>query len=370
MDWKRWEDVGGLILKGVPRDVLVSRTKTRTRGYKRNLLAALLLGCFLRTGETMEATRKTTSIWGREKCEWSEVRQEQGEDGITFRRWKRNDGNIKARVFVMHGIFEHSECYLEMGHALTREGFEVVAQDHWGHGRSKGERGVFENVEKLITPAVELIKKVIGEDEARGKQVPCFLLGHSLGGAICSVVAKEFSQDKDKKWPIRGVILSGAAFIPGPASASPFGVKGLYFLSRLGIVSRGIAATLATLSPKGPAAYIDETEICNDPEHISRIDKDPLYVRGATTNLVAYNSILLIQRAIDSLPLINFPVFCFYGDNDTICLPEGMKIVDNRLRQDIERQLKTYQNAKHDPMSGTAAELVYKDITKFIKSKL
>ena len=89
--------------------------------------------------------------------------------------------NRKATVVLVHGLAEHAGRYQRTGSLLAGEGYEVIAPDLFGFGRSGGDRGdvpswdhYFEQVERLI-------------DETRsGRDDPVALMGHSMGGLVAA----------------------------------------------------------------------------------------------------------------------------------------------------------------------------------------
>ena len=69
------------------------------------------------------------------------------------------------------------------------KGYEVVALDQRGFGFSEGTKGFIASPEQSrddILEYTELVNQKFG-----GKDVPHFMVGHSLGGAICMFAAAE-----------------------------------------------------------------------------------------------------------------------------------------------------------------------------------
>ncbi len=107
----------------------------------------------------------------------------------------------RATILVTHGLGEHSEPYHRLGGALAPAGYEVLAWDLRGHGRSDGKRGVLRSFDDF-TRDLDEIKKI-----AVQKGLPVYLLGHSMGGLItCKYVIDSSPQD------VKGLILSSPFF--------------------------------------------------------------------------------------------------------------------------------------------------------------
>eukprot|EP00850_Spirogloea_muscicola_P025253 SM002563S09129 [mRNA] locus=s2563:20:1545:- [translate_table: standard] len=89
-------------------------------------------------------------------------------------------GGIRALVLVVHGLNEHGGRYAAFAKALNLQGFGVFALDWIGHGGSDGLHGYVERLEYVISDVRTYLKMV----SMNHPNVPCFLFGHSTGGAI------------------------------------------------------------------------------------------------------------------------------------------------------------------------------------------
>ena len=61
---------------------------------------------------------------------------------VFVHRWLP-DGEVKAVVQIAHGLAEHSGRYARFAQRLTDHGYAVYANDHRGHGKTSGGRGLF-----------------------------------------------------------------------------------------------------------------------------------------------------------------------------------------------------------------------------------
>ena len=69
----------------------------------------------------------------------------------------------------------------------------MVGFDQRGFGQSEGIRGRVESFEHIINDHVKYIHKL---QEHHKYDVPMFLLGNSLGGAVCTMLDKQGEIDK------------------------------------------------------------------------------------------------------------------------------------------------------------------------------
>ena len=68
---------------------------------------------------------------------------------IVVHRW-----DVDAPRFVVllsHGYGEHARRYDHVAERLNEDGAVVYAPDHWGHGRSDGERALAEDLEGAVS---------------------------------------------------------------------------------------------------------------------------------------------------------------------------------------------------------------------------
>ena len=63
--------------------------------------------------------------------------------------WKTGESE-KAVIALVHGFGEHSGRYGHVAEAFNKRGYSVIAFDHRGHGKSKGQRGHTPDYEHLM----------------------------------------------------------------------------------------------------------------------------------------------------------------------------------------------------------------------------
>ena len=117
----------------------------------------------------------------------------------------RPEGEVKAAVFVVHGMEEHKERYEEFAQYLADRGIGVVIYDLPGHGDTSpredygffGSEFGWRNLASSVTETAMLTRQEF-------PNVPIILFGHSMG----TMLARTFLQLHDAM--VNGVILSGA----------------------------------------------------------------------------------------------------------------------------------------------------------------
>lgn len=169
--------------------------------------------------------------------------------GLMLHRRQWLVSNPRAIVFVLHGYAEHSGRYEAVAAHLNAAGFSVYSFDHQGHGRSGGDRAHVQSFDHYVIDALHYIRRVQSDFD---EPLPCFLLGHSMGGLVATQVmhasyvepkgaaasaAASSSADstaaaaseptplqrewRGRLWPWSGCILSAPALAPNPKDAKP-----------------------------------------------------------------------------------------------------------------------------------------------------
>lgn len=89
-------------------------------------------------------------------------------------------GGRRGTVGIHHGYGEHSGRYDHVATALVRAGYNVIALDARGHGRSTGRRGHVQRFSRYADDLSMLKRRALD----RWPKAPLFLLGHSNGGLV------------------------------------------------------------------------------------------------------------------------------------------------------------------------------------------
>ena len=169
---------------------------------------------------------------------------------------------------------EHSGRYQEVAAALNARGFAVVAPDHLGHGESPGHR-VFVNHFDDYLAGVRDCRQVLAQSYP---DLPCFVLGHSMGGLI---TARLLLEDQEKYC---GALFSGPAFAAAEVPPAP-----VMWIGRL----------LAKLMPSAGMLALDGSGVSRDPVVVAAYEADTLVNHGKVTAGLGIALIDAMDRVID-----------------------------------------------------------------------
>ena len=98
---------------------------------------------------------------------------------IYYQCWLPED-KPKAVLLVVHGLAEHSGRYMNVVDYFVPKGYAVYGIDHFGHGKSDGDRVYVNRFDDFVQTLKVFSDRV--HDWQPGQ--PIFLVGHSMGGLI------------------------------------------------------------------------------------------------------------------------------------------------------------------------------------------
>ena len=279
----------------------------------------------------------------------------------------RPEGEIKAAVFIVHGMEEHQRRYQAFAQYLNTKGIGVITYDLPGHGETDPEeRGWFgekNGWDCLVNSAVEI--GVLTKKEF--PNVPVFYFGHSMG----TMIGRTFLQKNDGL--IDGIILSG---VPNYTPAASAGVV----LAKSIALEKGkkghskLLDTMATGSfnnvienPRTPVDWLSYNE-----ENVDRYIEDPdcgfpFTIQGYVDLFEGMLAMHDVKRFRCTKP--ELPIYVFAGEDDP-CIggKEGFDDSVNTLSkagyETIETKL--YPNMRHETLNETDCITVFEDVSAWI----
>jgi len=176
-----------------------------------------------------------------------------GSDGIKIFYRQYQAESERARMVIAHGLGEHSGRYGNVVERVLPKGFSVWVPDHRGHGQSGGKRGHILNFVQYLTDLrllIELARKDIPAE------IPCFLLGHSMGGLIALYFAQRYPE-----------------LIDGVVASSPC----LGMVIEIPPIKKVLGSFMSYAWPGLIMGNeLDATKISHDPDVVKAYENDPL----------------------------------------------------------------------------------------------
>jgi alpha-beta hydrolase superfamily lysophospholipase len=209
---------------------------------------------------------------------------------LHYRLWEADEP--RAGVLVVHGLFEHSRRYEEVGRSLAEDGFSTFALDLRGHGASEGRRGHTRRFEILLQDLDRFRREVEGLSRPG---LPLFIIGHSLGGLITLRYLEEYDT------PLRGAIITSPWL--GTAVAVP----------RWQVL---LANALERVLPALPFRFrLDAASLTHDPDRVTDYQDDP-HIHTTITPRMFTQISSAIHLALQRGDRIDLPVhFLLAGDD-------------------------------------------------------
>lgn len=238
----------------------------------------------------------------------------------------------RGRLFVAHGLGEHSGRYGLLAEAITAAGLDYYALDLRGHGRSAGRRGHANSLDRHLQDLDRLRRRVGGSRPP----APTFLLGHSLGGLIVGRYVQEF----------------GFPGLAGAVLVAPFielAMRPPAWKVRLGAVADRIAPALSLDNE------LESEDLFREPEERRSYDDDPLVHRRISARLwgeMLRNS----ERLSSGTARVAVPVLVqLPGEDRVVNSAATLRVVERLGDLAVVREYPdAYHALFHDPRAGEA----------------
>jgi alpha-beta hydrolase superfamily lysophospholipase len=249
----------------------------------------------------------------------------------------------RRAILILHGYAEYVDRYRSVIDRFSKEGYHVFAIDHFGHGRSEGQKGFVKDIRHLLGDASEWF-------ESLQQQYPTYdwyIFGHSMGGGIALEVALRH-QDV-----VKGLVLSGALI------QLPDTVPGwMKIIGRL----------IAKITPSLPVVTIDLDLLSRDPEVVRIYKEDPMVYSGKVRARTAVELERLTIVLNEKLSQLKLPVWIGHGSLDRVTDPEGSKILHQRAVSP-DKTLKIYHGLFHELLNEPENQVVMHDIIQWLTKR-
>jgi alpha-beta hydrolase superfamily lysophospholipase len=242
--------------------------------------------------------------------------------------WENPDARYVA--LIAHGLGEHSRRYDHVADALVADGAAVYAPDHYGHGRSEGERALVEDIEAYVDD----LHLVADRARAAHPGLPVVLIGHSLGGVIATRYAQRYASE------LSALVLSAPVIGGNPA------FEGLLSMDPI------------------PEVPLDPAALSRDPAVGEAYAADELVYHGPlhrTTLETIFAAVETIARG----PKLELPTLWLHGEEDPLAPYQVTGEAVQRIRTEQVSE-KSYPGAMHEIFNETNQDEVMADAVAFI----
>ncbi|RCV25121.1 hypothetical protein SETIT_5G140900v2 [Setaria italica] len=246
-------------------------------------------------------------------------------NALFCRLWAPASKEMRGILVIIHGLNEHSGRYLHFAEQLTACGFGVYAMDWIGHGGSDGLHGYVPSLDYVIEDIEVLLDKIMMENPG----VPCFLLGHSTGGAVV-LKASLYPHIREK---LEGIILTSPALRVKPAHP----------------IVGAVAPIFSLVAPKFQFKGANKRGIpvSRDPAALLAKYSDPLVYTGPIRVRTGHEILRISSYLLHNLKKVTIPFMVLHGTAD--------RVTDPLASQDLYKEaasrhkdLRLYDGFLHD----------------------
>ena len=250
----------------------------------------------------------------------------------------------EATIVLVHGLAEHGGRYAHVARALNGRGMAVHAPDLRGHGRSRGDRLWVRSFDEYLDDVELYLQRV----RASHPETPIFLLGHSMGGTIATLLAA--TRDVD----VAGLILSAPALKIGD-TVFP--------------LLRRLAALMSRVLPRLRLVRLGSGRLSRDPENVARFREDPLVFHGRFPIRTCAEILRAVERVEVEAASMRLPLLILQGTGDVIVDPSGSR--EFHARSDsADKTLKLYDGLYHDLFGEPEREQVIADLLDWLTARV
>lgn len=266
---------------------------------------------------------------------------------IFSKSWLPESSTVKAMVCFCHGYGDTCTFFFEgIAKQLAASGYGVFAMDYPGLGLSEGLHCYISSFDRLVDDVIEHYSKIKGQPEY--KDLPCFLFGQSLGGAVALKIHLKqpnawdgavlvapmckIADDVTPPWPLRQILIALAHIFP-----------------KQKLVPQKDLAELAfrEVNKRKMAAY----------------------------NVIAYKDWPRLRTALEllrttseietQLQEVSLPLLILHGAADMMTDPSVSKALYEKSKS-VDKQLKIYEDAYHAILEGEPDERIFEVLENII----
>lgn len=262
--------------------------------------------------------------------------------------------NEKGLVLIVHGAAEHIGRYALVIQTFQSQGYTVYGGDLPGFGNSMGgQPGHVNRFEAYTDRVAKWWEWINEENDHDGKSVPCFILGHSMGGLIVA----NWLENGGTPHPA-GLVLSSPCF--GLAMKIPA------WKEALSQILNGIAPGL-----RMPSGILPE-RLCRDQAIVEAHRADPLITKKLSVRW--YRELLRgiadSQKLASQMP--DIPLLVMQAGDDLIVDPEAGKAWFAKLpipEKEYRRLPKLYHEIWNEPERADVLQTIIAWMDKIIEKR-
>lgn len=210
---------------------------------------------------------------------------------------------IRGVAVVYHGFGAHS-LYPTVRYAsslLAESGLLVYGLDFPGHGASPGKRGLLTGVDDLIEDGIAVAIHAMADSSKNSKSkngdLPLFLVGSSMGGAIALAVANRVSV-------VKGVVMLAPMLSLNVGSAAK--------------TALGVLSTIFPTVPLIPSSATSPAQQYRDADRRAECQRNTLTYKGYLRPQSALTCVEFTTQIQQSFSKVKVPFLCMIAEEDVV----------------------------------------------------
>ncbi len=248
----------------------------------------------------------------------------------------------KAVIIGVHGMNGYARDFALPGPWFAARNISFYAYDQRSFGRTdKDKLGIWPGGDAMVSD----LKTMYGLVRAKHANVPVYIVGISMGGAV---TMKALDNGLD---PAGAVLVAPAVW--GWRAMNPF-LKSTLWIT---------AHVAPSYAPTGESLEIWPSD---NIEELRAIGRDPLYLSKTRTDTI-YGLVTLMDDAYDAAPRLKSPILYLYGTNDQIVPATPTHKVIAQIK--APKRVALYKNGWHMLLRDKQREVVWTDIEAWIADK-
>ena len=253
--------------------------------------------------------------------------------------WPAANGPPKAVILGLHGFGDYRKAWEEPAGIWARDGITTWAYDQRGFGASPT-RARWPGTDALVNDALAMVRLL----RERYPDVPFYLAGESMGGAVALVAA-------DRGASIDGLVLLATA-LRSRDTLGPLASAGLWFF----------AHTVPWL-PSGPTSI--DFQPTDNPKTLEKLRSDPQMLRQVRLDM-GYGLVALMDEARAAAERVHVPYLMLHGMGDRIVPQEPVKAAIEVMPARPDSRLAFYKEGYHLLLRDKDGKTVASDVAAWI----
>ncbi|WP_431858508.1 lysophospholipase [Azospirillum sp.] len=267
-------------------------------------------------------------------------------DGVALplRSWLPEQQPVRAAVVALHGFNDYSKAFEGTGRSFADYGIATYAYDQRGFGAGSAP-GIWAGKDTMVADAhaaVELVR-------AKHPDVPVYLMGESMGGAV--TLATLTRRDAPK---VDGAILVAPAV---------WGRETMGFFPRAALwISYNLVPGMTVTAPKGL-----KIQPSDNIEMLRALGRDPLVIKGSRVDALEGLTDLM-DEALQACDHLQVPTLVLYGAHEQVLPPRPVKRAIAALGLNARHTVAVYPDGYHMLLRDLKGDAVVRDVASWIRT--